>query len=130
MLEHTTLRNITVATRHGEITFDENGISNDLNAEKQKTFGNLRGFKYTANTPTKEDKEKQAELEQADKEAKEAAAAADKAIEDAKSDAQAKQVAEAKAKKDASVAEHKKEEDEKAAPKKKATRKPVKKTDK
>jgi len=54
MLIHDTLRNIKTATAFGEVTFDENGFSDDLSATQQKNLGNVQGFTYRTKAEQKE----------------------------------------------------------------------------
>ncbi len=59
MLTHETLRNTDVATHMGKISFDENGESNDLSANQQKSLGELKGFHFI---DEKEEENRLAEL--------------------------------------------------------------------
>lgn len=123
MLKHTTLRNMKVATKLGEIKFDSEGISHDLTEEQQKTFGNLRGFTFVADTPTKDDKKEAQELKELHDQTVKAQKEKDEEIAEANAKEQEDHLEEAKAERKKVADEHKEEEAEKATPKKKAPRK-------
>ena len=59
MLKHKNLRNIGVATSFGKITFDSEGLSDDLTEEQQKELGKLHNFEYLSEEDLKEEEEEE-----------------------------------------------------------------------
>ena len=62
MLKHKNLRNIGVATSFGKITFDSEGLSDDLTEEQQKELGRLHNFEYLSEEDLKEKTEDEMDL--------------------------------------------------------------------
>ena len=62
MLKHKNLRNIGVATSFGKITFDSEGLSDDLTEEQQKELGKLHNFEYLSEEDLKEKMEDEMDL--------------------------------------------------------------------